>query len=154
MFKHIINQMTDENTSITDDINEWIIEPMFTKCVWELNVWTKGKQSITRRICYRWGEVCITSSKKPMVNLENQYDVGINIFDHFELEVNRGELDYNLYDSYASDIVKYSKHMRETTKKKMEELWVNNGESAWEDQGWSSEESELWFFGKLNLKLR
>ena len=138
---------------MTDEIKEWIIEPMFTKCVWELNIWTKGNQSITRRTCYRWGEVCITSSKKPIVNLENQDDVGINIFDHFELEVKIGELDYNLYDSYDSDIVKCSKRMRETTKNKMEELWRNNGESAWEEEGWYSDECEVWFFGKLNLKI-
>ena len=124
---------------------KWKLEPMLTKNVVMFCIYTKGDQSLTHAIYYRWGEAIINTP----VLTDYDEEVGINI------KTLDDDICYELHDCYYSRIIKLSngipKHIKTSLRKK---LFVEDYDiRELEDDGWSYYKHEIWFHGTLQIEL-
>jgi len=127
----------------------WIVEPVEPRMVVEYESWTKNGDVVTSARYWYNGEVRVNAM--PLICLDNPEDVGINMFAHFQEELDEGGLEYNLSDLQHSQIVEYPAGMRRKLREDLQDIWEEH--ENLECDGWNVCGTELWFFGQLTRQI-
>ena len=129
---------------------EYILEPTRNKCVAEFDTWSNSANEtvITVRY-YRWAEIIITRTDKPIITVDDIEDNGVNILEYFKEEYSNGALEYNLNDCYRSEIFEYPSNIRRKRKERIDDLW--DEESDLSEDGWDITDTELMIFSEINV---
>jgi len=119
---------------------EWIVEPSTVKNVVEFTRYENDKGLfIVHATYYRWGQVFVKSLTKPH-------------YDYSEDGTKFVSCDNNLDHSYSSEIVEFSKKMRENAKQLLIDFVEEHGIGELEDTaGWSLVDSEIRIYGPLQI---
>ena len=119
---------------------EWIIEPSTVKNVVEFTRYENDKGLyIVHATYYRWGQVFVKSATKPY-------------YEYSEEGTKFVSCDNNLDHCYASEIVEFSKKMRENAKRLLIDFVEEHGIGELEDTaGWCLVDSEIRIYGPLQI---
>jgi hypothetical protein len=129
---------------------EYLLEPTLSKSVAEYDTWSKGdKHSVITVRYWRSAEIYVKCDYQPVIEVDDIENNGVNLMKLFEKEYLNGDLNYELYDNYASDVHQYSDGMRTKMKDRIYDLWEENGDL--EEDGWDIVETEVWVF--CNMKI-
>lgn len=120
---------------------KYLLVPRLNKSITEIDTWTnQSEETVTTCNYYRWCEIFVTCAEKPVIDFDK--DNGVNIFDYFQDEYERGDLDYNLDDCYRSDISgEYASHIVD--------LWDEQNDLS--EDGWDITDTELWIYTDLDV---
>ena len=129
--------------------NEYLLEPTLSKSVVEYDTWSKGdKHSVVTARYWRSAEIHVKCDYTPVIEAEDIENNGVNLMKLFEKEYLNGDLNYNLYDSYGSDVHEYSAGMRKRMKERINDLWEETEDL--EEDGWDIVGTEVWVFCNLS----
>ena len=131
---------------------EYVLEPAFTKCVVEREFWSDsdGQYSFTIDQHYRWLELFVTSTEKPVIEVDDIENQGVNIVEYLENKYPGCNVDNNIIDGYASNLVEYSDDIPEDILDKIKDFGENRGEL--EDDGWDYSYTEIWVYTTMTVK--
>lgn len=131
---------------------KYLIEPAFTKCVVEREFWTDsdGQYSFTIAQHYRWLELFVECAEKPVIEMDDIENEGVNIVEYLEDKYPGCNVDNNIIDCYASTLVEYSDDMPEDLLEKIQDFENNRDEL--EEDGWDYSHTEIWVYTKMNVK--
>jgi hypothetical protein len=118
----------------------WKIEPTNEKQVTEFVTYTKDTHIIKYASYYKFGEAFVESETKPIIEQ-----------DRIDTQTLGEGVEHNLYDCYASNIVEFSENMKPQLRKKLSTFLQKHGTSELEETGWEYLESEVWFYGPLQI---
>ena len=130
---------------------EYLLEPMISKCVAEYDTWSKGdKHSVITARYWRSAEIIVKCDYTPVIEVDDIENNGVNLMKLFEKEYLNGDMNYELYDNYASEVHQYSTGMRKRMKHRIDDLWEENGDL--EEDGWDIVGTEVWVFCSTFVK--
>jgi hypothetical protein len=121
----------------------WKFEPTNEKQVIEFVTYVKDTHIIKYASYYKFGEAFVNSDSKPMFEY--------NETDGIDTQTLGEGVEHNLYNCYSSKIVEFSEHMKPHIRKKLSTFLKKNTTSELEETGWEYLDSEVWFYGPLQI---
>lgn len=129
----------------------WNVATADKKSVEEHEFWQKGDMVIRRVNGYRWGVWAVETDGDEPPEFE-RVAMPTGSSDEDSIEMNsidyEGELE-SLDDGWYAEII-WPDDMEEAERDRLQAL-VDDDAYAWENEGWSNYETEVWFWGPLNI---
>lgn len=121
----------------------WKIEPTNTKQVTEFVTYSNDEHYFKYASYYQFGEAFVESDTKPVFEY--------NELDGIDTQLFGEDVEHTLFDCYASNIVEFSENMKPQLRKKISTFLLKHGASELEEKGWEYLESEVWFYGPIQV---
>lgn len=125
-------------------MSKWELRNLDKKNVEIITYWEKDGKEITLTERFRWGSVFIytDSDDAPVINLKNDHGLDVTEFEHTEVN--------DMDDLYSQDW-DFTSHP-DADEESIEEGWEEEGAEYMENEGWTHVDTEIVFFGPLELK--
>jgi hypothetical protein len=129
----------------------YLLEPEFTKCVVEREFWSDSDEqySFTIDQHYRWLELFVECAEKPVIEVDDIENQGVNIVEYLESKYPGCNVDNTLHDCYASNLTEYSRNIPEDLLEKIRDFGDNRDEL--EEDGWDYLYTEIWVYTKMTV---
>ena len=131
-------------------MKEYVLESKLSKSVVEREFWSNGEYSFTMDQHYRWLELFVTCAEKPVIDVENIEDEGINIIEYLENKYPNCQIDNNILDCYASTLAEYSNNIPEDLLDKINDF--SDYRDELEDDGWDYLYTEIWIYADMTVR--
>lgn len=130
----------------------WTVSTQDKKSVEEQEIWTKDGTIIRRVTGFRWGTFGVTTEDDDPPEFQLASTPGgsddldsINMYDcGYDSEL------VSLDDGWYGDIV-FPEDMDAEEQERLTELWEEDSYDGWEQDGWYLDETEVWFWGPLDI---
>ena len=125
----------------------FILEPVNTKCVIEVETWKKDSFAITRAIGWRYGAILVgdftEEEIKDLIKERDSLD-RVLVSEKFDF------IDQKLQDSFTDDL-SFSEDIPEDEINRLNNLFSEEGETAFEEEGWEVYDTDLYFESNINI---
>jgi hypothetical protein len=126
----------------------WKVKTAEKKNAEEHMLWEKDGMAIRIIEGFRWGSVYVESdddvTELILEETDSPYGPGVNVY---EYETDLDSLD----DGWYGDIV-FPDDMPQEEQDRLHQLWDEKHFEGLEDEGWVNYDTELWFFGPLDIE--
>ena len=130
----------------------WKVKTLDKKSVEEHEFWQKDDMVIRRITGFRWGVWNVETGGDDPPEFE-RVAMPTGNADEDSIEMNsidyEGELE-SLDDGWYGDII-WPDDLDEEERERLQELWDEESYDGWEGEGWSQYETEVWFWGPLEI---
>jgi len=125
----------------------FILEPEYTKCVIEVETWKKDSSTIKRAIGWRYGKILVGDFTEEEIK-----DVikARDILDRVCVSEKFDFIDQKLQDSFTDDL-SFSEDMPEEEINRLNNLFIEEGETVFEEEGWEIYDTDLYFESKIKI---
>jgi len=130
-------------------MKEYVLESKLSKSVVEREFWSKGEYSFTIDQHYRWLELFVTCDEKPVIDVDNIEQEGINIIEYLENKYPNCQIDNNIFDCYASTLTEYSNNIPEDLLDKIT-VFSDYRDELYDD-GWDYSYTEIWIYSDMTV---
>lgn len=126
----------------------WELTPKSRKNCVEVTTYTKNGETIIHSMVWRWGVFLTKSKTKPLIDLKNENENGIDI-KNTKIEWETATLEDGSFET-----ITYPDTMKQKEQKRLEKLFRETGvaEVLEDKEGWSSDEYSIFLYGELELK--
>lgn len=135
----------------------WKVSTATKKSIEEHEMWQKDDLVIRRITGWRSGTFNVqTSDDNPpefelvSVPFGSSDKDAVDMYDCCENNIEDSELE-ETSDGWYSDII-WPDDMDEDERERLEEMWDEDAYSAWEEDGWVNYETQMWFWGDLDIE--
>lgn len=130
----------------------WTVKTTEKKSVEEHEFWQKDDMVIRRITGFRWGTWNVKTEDDTAPTFEL---VAMPTGNADEDSVEMHNIDYegeleSLDDGWYEDII-WPDDLDEEEQERLQELWDEESYDGWEGEGWSQYETEVWFWGPLEI---
>ncbi len=133
----------------------WKVSTKEKKSVEEREIWTHPKKgTIERRTGFRWGAYLVTTDGNQAPKFELvEVPGGDGVADSIDMNFCGYDTELiGLEDGCYLDII-WSENLDSKEREKLESIWEEDSEDGWENLGWMLDDTEVWFWGELNIEL-
>jgi hypothetical protein len=130
-------------------MKEYVLESKLSKSVVEREFWSNGEYSFTIDQHYQWLELFVTCAEKPVIDVDNIEDEGVNIIEYLENKYPNCQIDNNIFDCYASTLAEYSDNIPEDLLDKINDF--SDYREELEDDGWDYSYTEIWIYADMTV---
>ena len=125
----------------------FILEPEHTKCVIEVESWKKDDFVVKRSIGWRYGRILVggfTEEEIQEAIKERDSLDRVCVSEKFDF------IDQKLQDSFTDDL-SFPEDMPEDEINRINNLFLEEGETTFEQEGWEIYDTDLYFVSKIKI---